>query len=450
VWQDSGVIAMFGVMPVEGLPNGQADLVDGMRVTDASGAPVALKNLGEGDFEVQGGRRLHLDYTVKLEHDRFAWPAGMEEVGYRTDEGVMLTGAALFFADGDAPYAGPIRVQFDLPKGWHARTPWTPVDAAQTTFEVASRRELTSNALFLGSAATSEFEAGGITLTLVLGKRYVPARERFERLLRTQLDSYLQLFGGPPRAKRYLIVINEDRSGDGGAFASSFSLFIQGDADARNEVIWGYVMAHELLHFWNGLTLVPKDANEEWFKEGGTDYLTIATLARNGLIDEALLFKRLENVPRRALIARHAQGLKMSVREAGFDKQPNRQLVYGGGSLAALAFDVELRKRSQDRVGLPDVLKQMMREFAAPSRTYTLADIERIAQSLTGSDFRSFFAQSVEGTGDFDIRPAYAAIGLRMDSFVEEMYVGREPGAGPEERARFDAMFGRGGQTAGR
>jgi aminopeptidase N len=32
-------------------------------------------------------------------------------------------------------------------------------------------------------------------------------------------------------------------------------------------VIWGYVMAHELLHFWNGLTIVPTDWHEEWFKE---------------------------------------------------------------------------------------------------------------------------------------------------------------------------------------
>ena len=28
-----------------------------------------------------------------------------------------------------------------------------------------------------------------------------------------------------------------------------------------------------------------------------------------------------------------------------------------------------------------------------------------------------------------------------MDSFVEEMYVSREPTAGPAERRRFDAIF---------
>lgn len=100
-----------------------------------------------------------------------------------------------------------------------------------------------------------------------------------------RLASYAELFGGPPLSKRYLIVINENASGDGGAFASSFSQFIQGDADERNRVIWGYVMAHELLHFWNGLSIVPADYREEWFKEGATDYLTIATLARNGWLD---------------------------------------------------------------------------------------------------------------------------------------------------------------------
>jgi hypothetical protein len=60
LWQTSDVLAMFNVMPVEGLPNGQADLVEGLQARDAQGALVALKSLGEGDFAVQGGRRLHL------------------------------------------------------------------------------------------------------------------------------------------------------------------------------------------------------------------------------------------------------------------------------------------------------------------------------------------------------------------------------------------------------
>jgi predicted metalloprotease with PDZ domain len=439
LWLDGDLLALFNVMDAPGLANGQASLLEDLRVTDAAGAALAVHDLGGGDFRLSRGGRIHARYRVRLEHDRYAWPPGMEEVGYRTEEGVMLTGYALFLADGGETMRGPIEVAFALPRGWQAHTPWTRrVDG---TFEVASRRELLGNALFLGTASADTFDAGGIELTLVLGERYLPARARFAELLRTQLASYAGLFGGPPRGSRYLIIINEHASGDGGAFASSFSQFIQGDADARNEVIWGYVMAHELLHFWNGLSLVPADHREEWFKEGATDYLTIMTLARNGFIDEPLLFKRLENVPRRYLIARFAQGLGMSVREAGKDKQPNRQLVYGGGSLAALALDVALRERSGDRVGLPDLLRAMHAEFGRSGKPYVLADIERIARDLTGSDFRAYFAEAVESEGWFDIRPSYAALGLRMDSFLDEMFISREPGATQAQRARFEAIF---------
>ncbi len=441
LWQQSDTLSMYNVMEVPGLPNGQASLVDGMRVTDAKGAALALEDLGAGDYAIAGGRRIRLSYSVRLEHDRYPWPAGMEEVSYRTDEGVMVTGAALFFADGDAPVKAPIEVDFELPQGWHARTPWTRIGGGDR-FRVDSRRELVSNALFLGTAQVETFDAGGVELTLVLGQRYRKSAPLFVDLLRTQLASYADLFGGPPLSKRYLVIINEHESGDGGAFASSFSQFVQGDADARNRVIWGYVMAHELLHFWNGLSIVPADHREEWFKEGVTDYLTIVTLARNGWLDENLLFKRLENVPRRYLIARYAQHLQMSVRDAGKDKQPNRQLVYGGGSLAALALDVALRERSGDKVGLPEFMRVLHAEFAKPGKAYALADLERIAGSLTGSDFSGFFAEAVGNTSYFDIRPSYAAVGLRMDSFVEEMFISREPAATPVQQARFRAVFG--------
>ncbi len=442
LWQQSDMLSMFGVTPVDGLANGQASLVDGLRVTDAKGAVLSLKDLGAGDYAIAGGQRINVTYTVKLEHDRYPWPAGMEEVAYHTDEGLMATGAALFFADGDAPVQAPIEVEFDLPRGWQAHTPWTRAGEGDR-FRVDSRRELLSNALFLGTAHADTVEAGGVELTLVLGARYRKSAPLFVDLLRTQLASYAELFGGPPLSKRYLIVINEHASGDGGAFASSFSQVIQGDADERNRVIWGYVMAHELLHFWNGLSLVPADFHEEWFKEGVTDYLTIVTLARNGWLDGALLSKRLENVPRRYLIARMAQGLQMSVRDAGKDKQPNRQLVYGGGSLAALALDVALRERSADQVGLPQFLRALYAEFGKPGKTYALADLERIARNLTGSDFSGFFADTVGSTSYFDIRPSYAALGLRMNSFVEEMFISAEPGATPAQRARFQAIFGR-------
>lgn len=98
---------------------------------------------------------------------------------------------------------------------------------------------------------------------------------------------------------RCLFIINERESGDGGALSSSFSHHIRRDADPNNRVNGGDVVAHELLHFWDGLLPVPADHQEAWSKESATNFLTSMAVARNGWIGKPLLLERLENVPRR-------------------------------------------------------------------------------------------------------------------------------------------------------
>lgn len=440
LWLSSDMLSMFDVQGVEGLPNGHLDLVENLQVSDAQGQPIRLRDLGQGDYALRGAQRIKLSYQVQLKHDQYTWPAGTEEVGYWTEQGLMIGGSRLFFSDGEQQLQGDIRVEVELPAGWNAYTPWAAADAPNR-FAPSSRRDLLSNVMFFGTAHAERISEGGVELTLLLGERYVAAAPMFRDLLSTQLRSYFELFGGAPLSKHYLIIINEGASGDGGAFHSSFSQYIKGDADPINRVNWGYVMAHELLHFWNGLSLRPADHREEWFKEGATDYLTIQTLARNGQIDEALLLKRLENVPRRYVVARLLQRLRLDLRRAGFNKEVNRQLVYGGGSLAAWALDVKLREVSSDKIGLPELMRALYADRAGFDKTYTLDDIERIAEQLTEHDFRSFFAEAVESEAVFDITPYVRGGGLRIDSFLDEVYIQRDPAAEPAAAARFDAMF---------
>ena len=66
LWLDGDLLSMFNVMAVPGLSNGQADLVDGLLATDSTGRQLPLKNLGGGDFELQGRQRIHLHYSVRM------------------------------------------------------------------------------------------------------------------------------------------------------------------------------------------------------------------------------------------------------------------------------------------------------------------------------------------------------------------------------------------------
>lgn len=280
VWIEGNELALFGVAPTAQFKNGQADFLQNIAVRDSAGQLLALADKGEGEYLIDGDRRIALSYDVRLDHGSFKWPAGAEEVAYRTDEGWMATGNTLFLVPG-VKMNGATEVAFHLPAGWPAHTPWRAA-GAPLTFSVPTRRELVNNALFFGNARAESFKAGGIELSLVMGKRYWPQRAVFKELIERQLASYQALFGKPPLAERYLIVINQDDSGDGGAFAGSFSQFLRGRGERATRPIWGRVVAHELLHFWNGVSMQPADDRQEWFKEGVTDYLTVMTMARNG------------------------------------------------------------------------------------------------------------------------------------------------------------------------
>ncbi len=441
LWLTGDYLSLFSVQQLPNLENGQADLIENLQITDAAGKKLKWKNEGVGEFKTSGDQRVSISYQVKLEHEKYQWEAGIEEVAYHTDEGFMTVGHTLLLASGEK-MEGPIEIDVKLPAGWQAHTPWQRL-GTDNRFAVANRRELLNNALFFGTAHAETIQAGGIDLTLVLGKRFQKAKPLFTELLSKQLKSYQQLFGADPQSKRYLVIVNEGLD-DGGAYSNSFSQLIGEDATEANRVIWGYIMAHELLHFWNGLSLIPVDSREEWFKEGFTDYLTTITMARNGIDSQDQLMRRLENIPRRYLFAQLGHQQRLSVRAAGEEKQKHRQLIYGGGAVTALALDIELRKASSDKVTLEDLMRSLFTEFGQPGKRYELADIQRHVKTLTGTDLAAFFDQTVASESLFDVRPYYREFGLDLDHFFyDEVYVRPDASASPQQQARYSRTFGK-------
>lgn len=442
VYVEGNELALFGVNTLPTLKNGQGEFLENIVVQDMAGKSVAFTDKGEAEYVVaEGDRRLTLTYEVRLDHAEYHWPAGVEEVLYHTNEGIMAVGNSLFLVPGVA-MPGKTEVSFTLPPGWKANTPWV-AGSRPGTFVAETRRQLVNNAMFLGTAHSERFMAGGVELTLVMGKRYWPQKALFMDLMRRQLASYQTLFGGPPRTNRYLVVINDGAFSDGGAFASSFSQIIKGEADASSRVIWGRIVAHELLHFWNGLTLVPAEPGDEWFKEGVTDYLTLVTLVRNQVMDRKFLISNLENLPRGQAVARNLMGLKSTVREAVNDKHGNWLLVYGGGTIAALAMDVELRKATRGKVGMPQLMQSVYAEFGQSGKRYTQVDIVRHGRKLAGINLQPTLERIVNSTSLVDMEPLFADIGLRLHQFgMLETHLLPNPNATPETRKRFADIFG--------
>ncbi len=431
-------LALFNVMAAENLPAGQTAFIEDLQIRDAGGKTLSATATPDGDWILErGDQPVTVRYTVKAGHGNYRWPAGSEEVAYRTPEGLFFTGYALFIVPADK-MDGDIRVQFHLPDGWKAHTPWTAND--QQEFRVATRRELLANALFLGRIHHETLQEGDFRLDLVLGKPYAADREKFARLLQATLQQARSIFGRTPARKQYLVIVN-DGFADGGAFEGSFSQLISGPATDANRTVWGVVMAHELLHFWNGISMVPASVDEEWFKEGFTDYLTAMVLHRAGEFDQAWFFRRLEMMYSRHAIGRYYQRSPASFRQAGHDKQPLRTLVYGGGALVAIVVEAEMRDATQGKKGVTDLLRALYDEFGNTDRRYTQADIIRHIRALSGVDMQAFFDRHVHGNELLHIEPWLERMGLTLTPFIEEAIITPSVQAGSNARRNFRAAW---------
>ena len=289
------------------LAGGQADLVRDLVVT-SGGKRVTCEYAEGGDWRLDGvtaGQRIDVEYDILTEHDKYSWGPGIDEVAYRQDDGLFSTGFSLFIVGvGGRDAEGPIDVHFDLPPDWRASTPWAADVSDKNLYHPKDMMDLLRNCLFMGTHLEESIEIGDFTFVLAIGGDFKARKQMFVDAMTPLLPAYVEMFGGMPSASRYLAVINPGRRSDGGAFPGSYSMLISGEVNETSSAVWGHGIAHELMHFWNGHTLKPASPNdEEWFKEGFTDYLTLIQLSRSGLDRPEITYRKLENLARRYIVA---------------------------------------------------------------------------------------------------------------------------------------------------
>jgi len=441
---NSGTIGMYITRSPQ-LAGGQADLVRNLVVTSA-GNPVPCEYTDGGDWSLGGvreGQRIDVEYDILTEHEKYSWGPGIDEVAYRQDDGLFFTGFSLFIVGGHESKE-PIDVRLELPPGWHASTPWATDASDNNLYHPRDMMDLLRNCMCMGTHLEESVEIGDFTVVLAIGGDFKARKQMFVDAMTPLLPAYVELFGGMPNASRYLAVINPGSRSDGGAFPGSYSMLISGEVNKTSSAVWGHGIAHELMHFWNGHTLIPASvSDEEWFKEGFTDYLTLIQLSRSGLDRPEITYRKLENLARRYFIAKRLMGGSESMRVAGAQKHQNRFLVYGGGALVAFALDVRIREASGNEAGLDQLMSAMYDEFAARDKTYTFEDIVRIAGEVRGKDQSDFFRRFVDGTEYLDVAPYFDAIGMQMTTFVDEFYLSVREGATVQQSAMARGIFGR-------
>ena len=182
------------------------------------------------------------------------------------------------------------------------------------------------------------------------------------------------------------------------------------DQQALYEDLLG-VASHELFHVWNVKTIrpaemLPYDFTKENYAETGFIYEGVTTyygdlfLVRSGVYTRETYYGELDKYLKRHTLnyGREFMGVLEASSDTWVDgymqSAPHRKTnIYVEGLMAALILDIHIRKETNNKSSLDDLMRAMQSEFGGLKQGYTKEDYFRLAEAIIGHNL-----------GDFEVR----------------------------------------------
>ncbi|RKH69234.1 hypothetical protein D7X55_27980 [Corallococcus sp. AB049A] len=182
----------------------------------------------------------------------------------------------------------------------------------------------------------------------------------------------------------------------------SISILVGQDATAAS-FSRDWVAIHELLH----LTHPPLVPREAWLTEGLATYYTELARVRSGRQTSQQAWQELANGFARGQAAARSRPMKEVVAEEG-----NYMGIYWTGALFALHLDVELRRVTNGRARLDDVLELL----ATRGPTATLKSFGEAVDTVAGQPlFDALLARHLPKPAFAELKPLLEDLGVKID-----------------------------------
>jgi predicted metalloprotease with PDZ domain len=236
--------------------------------------------------------------------------------------------------------------------------------------------------------------SGGLEVVLEDGVAANVSRvTRAAQVTREVLPLLARTFGLPRVAERPLrsVVVQLGAEREGVSRRDDVAL-LQVSLSDVDERAW---LAHEYFHLWNGLTVGPASSQETWFSEGTAEYygwlaLLEAGLARRADMEQALA-AAFERYRRDTWIA------VGSIALAGGLLSAHRALVVDGGFLVAACLDADIRRATELKHSLADVIRKLLAQEIG-GHQYDSRAIYGAVEEVAGEPLARALARWVEGS----------------------------------------------------
>ncbi len=422
------------------LQDGYATFVHELVATDDKGNPVSFTSVGKGVWitGTPAPAFIHLKYYVEIGHESVQWAvSGAFAKAYSVSDVDFFAGRTIFIAAKGNDSAGT-QVRFNLPDGWQVITPYEDISNDHYTFKAANLSNLWDNCSMAGRCVKEQIDVGQLKVVIAGSYDMQEGVGLFKNALTKIVDAYAANMGGAPKGKLAIMGSVAPLAPGGETFANSISLMFNYPPGLNNKAQWGYLIAHEVFHLWNGGAISPVSQHEvEWFVEGFTDYMSKLTALKTGFINEQEFFEQVAY----SYDGYVAGAGQVSMIDAGQHKGQHYNLVYGGGLTAAIALEAECRKATNNKKGFIDIMKNMYTRFGITGKPYTYSDIVKVCSETSGIDLAPFFNTYIQGTAIIPLAKYcfYAGLDVTKQSFGTVIL--RKENISPQETLCLNAML---------
>lgn len=360
-----------------------------------------------------------IKYQVPITHHKFEPKYGTDEIPFVYEDGFFLTGRALF-AFPTQPQS--IVVNFLDTKVEDISTPWHQI-GNESKFIVNSGEELYNTYFFWGKQQKFEFSSGKTKFRMSIDTK-IPEKtsKNISKQMSNVFASYVKFFG-IPKGEAFYVRLNKNNASkkgsiDGGVFGHSIVIGANIETYEENSFGLYLVPSHELGHLWNpGVLKNDNGVDYYWFSEGFTDYYTMLIMYNLKIIEKEKVFLDLLHKYGKEYNKLRGQ---LSLQEAGKAKNENFGLIYSGGRMTALYWDIIIREKTNNKNSLWSLMDALY-SSARKGKSINLSLIQNELKKIIGEEKSQELISIVTNPKGFDVNMAFNKIGYEINEKSGEL-----------------------------
>lgn len=414
--------------------------IDNFKAVDKKGNALPVVKMDDNTWKISNANKLHRviyfvndTFDIEDQHDIFS-PSGTNIL---ENENFLINphGFVGYFKGMDQH---PYRLKIEKPKHLFGATALKDLDVRDTHDEFTTDRyaTLVDQPIMYSKPDYIEFKVDDMTILLAIyapsGKPKANAmREDFERMMRAQ-----KRFLGPVNdTKIYaiLLYLSDVEKADAGGFGAlehmTSTVVVMPEAMPADQLMQSLidVVSHEFFHILTPLSVHseeihyfdfnnPKMSEHLWLYEGVTEYFANLFQVQQGLIEEDDFYSRMaQKIMSSRRYDDQLPFTKMSASVLSKPYKDNYLNVYEKGALIGMCLDIELRRVSQGKKGLIDLMQALSNKYGI-HKPFKDSELFDVITQLTHPDIRVFLDTHVAGTEPIDYEHFLAKVGV---GFVE-------------------------------